>query len=471
MASPAPVGSVAGKTWILLLWNVMVAFFVNAEFINLLVISRLLWPGESFHALEAGALITVRLWVDGFMALFWGRMTDKAKRPTRKTLFTINGVGCGMFILLNGFLPVGGGSGDYAWWILTRVCTGAFMSGGGPAMQSLSSDLLDASEKSRFFGLTSVCWQVTQIGSMVLSAFMFSIGLWRLFFIVSGVLFLVHAILLQVTFKEPQRAATNPSFKLLLASKDPNASYDFTLTRETVKSTIFAPTNMLVFFEGIFTSVLFGIIDLLTLPYIQSPPRNISPFSTSIFMLVFGVPGALFGSLFFARLSDKAGKKDIKNRVKLIVSSLLSSVLFIMIVFSLPLPALSIEQGANPATMFAYPVFIVFGVFMFLMRSTFSIFAINQPPIVQSINLPEAQGTIASWNQLLEIVSYGAGPVLAGLALGVMGNDYQLAIQVVALVAMPGIAMWLLSLRWIDKDVARIARIVDERIGSMGGAR
>ena len=223
------------------------------------------------------------------------------------------------------------------------------------------------------------------------------------------------------------------------------------------------PTNILAFSEGIFTSVLFGIIDLIWLPYIQSPPRNISPSATSIFMLVYAVPGAILGSYVFGKISDKYGAKRIRNRVLIIATSLLGSMVLILCAFFLPLPTFTAEQGADVAYMFTYPVFIVFGGLMLVMRATFSIFAVNQPPILQEINLPEAQGRIASLGQLVEIFSYGSGPLLAGAVLVAFAQDYQAAIQVVALIALPGISMWFLAVIWVEKDQARIKRIVEAR--------
>ena len=85
------------------------------------------------------------------------------------------------------------------------------------------------------------------------------------------------------------------------------------MNRDTIKSTIFAPTNIIAFAEGIFTTIMLVIPDFLFIPYIQSDPFNISSFSSSIFMIMFGLPGGLLGSLAFAKISDKLAEKNIKN--------------------------------------------------------------------------------------------------------------------------------------------------------------
>ncbi|MEX2682333.1 MAG: MFS transporter [Candidatus Sigynarchaeota archaeon] len=449
------------RAWVLLWWNASVSFLVSAEFINLLVMSYKIWPGEPFHALEMGGLITARLWMDGIAAvLLWGPLAD---RFDRRKLHMFNSAVTGSLVLVNAFLPIGGGFSSYYAWLALRMVIGGFMSGGGPLGNSLSSDIAKSGEKSQYFGYSSIVWQVVQIGSMILSAFMFSTGeLWRLFFVISAGMFFGMTFFLGFFFKEPARAATHDSFTKILGNTA-GVKYNYRLTRDTVKDTIFRPTNILAFSEGIFTSILFGIIDLIWLPYIQSPPRNISPVATSLFMLVYGVPGAILGSYVFAKISDKYGAKRLRNRVLIIASSLLGSVVLILTAFSLPLPTFTPEEGADISMLFAYPVFAVFGALMLVMRATFSIFGVNQPPILQEINLPEAQGQIASLGQLVEIFSYGSGPLLAGAVLVAFSYEYQAAIQVVSLVAMPGICMWFLAVIWVEKDQARIKRIVEAR--------
>ncbi len=448
------------RTWVLLFWNASVSFLVSAEFINLLVVSYKIWPGEPFKALEMGGLITARLWMDGAAAMFWGYLAD---RFDRRKLHMVNSAATGSLVLANAFLPVGGGFASYYSWLALRMLIGAVMSGGGPIGNSLVSDIARSKEKSQYFGSSSIVWQVVQIVSMVVSAFMFSTGdLWRLFFIISAAMFFSMTTFLGVLFKEPARAATHESFTKVIGNME-GVKYDYHLTWDTVKDTIFRPTNILAFSEGIFTSILFGIIDLIWLPYIQSPPRNISPMATSVFILIYGVPGAILGSYVFAKISDKYGAKRLRNRVLIIASSLLGSMVLIIVAFTLPLPPFTKEQGADVSQMFAYPVFVVFGVLILVMRATFSIFGVNQPPILQEINLPEAQGRIASLGQLVEIFSYGSGPLLAGVVLVAFSQDYQAAIQVVSLIAMPGICMWFLAVIWVEKDQARIKRIVEAR--------
>jgi len=446
------------KAFPLLIFNAAVSFVISAEYINLIVISNMLWPGDAFHAVQLGAMITIRLWIDGFMALAWGYLAD---HYDRRKLFFINCFMTGVLVFCNGFAPIGGGEQDYLIWLIIRGAIGTFMSGGGPNIHSLSSDLLNKEERSQFFGLVSIVWSVVQVIAMISSAYLYQYGYWREYFYFCGIIFLGLSVYLAVKFKEPKRGIQEQVLTGILANDQ--IQYQYKLNKETMRSTLLSKTNLLVFIEGIFTNFFFGVLDLVMLPYIQSSPRNISTGTTSLFMLIFGVLGALFGSMYLAKFSDKWGSKNIKNRITLIIISLIITDIAVLTLFAIPLPALTTEQGSNFSLIIYYPVFFWLGLIVFISRVTMGLFGINQPPVIQEINLPEAQGTIRSWGQLVEIASYGAGPLIAGIMLEQMNQDYFGVIFRTFFLCLPGIFMWMTTYKTIQKDQARIQDILKLR--------
>ncbi|MCP4760981.1 MAG: MFS transporter [archaeon] len=450
--------SIVKKTWPLLLYQFAVSQFVSSEFINLLYISNLIWPNDGFHSLEMGAMISVRLWFDGGFALLWGYLAD---RFSRKKLISITASISGFFIILNGLIPIGGGFNSYLFWLANHALIGFSMSGGNPNINSLTSDLLDKREKSQYFGLASLVFNGTRIFSMIISAIFFQLGFWRLYFGYCGFTFLILSIWFIFKFKEPKRGIQEKTLRNVI--KDTEVEYDYILTKKTIRSTIFSKTNILIFGEGIFSGIFFGVLDLLLLPYIQSPPRNISAANSSIFMLIFGVPGALLGTAIFAKLSDKYGSEKLKSRISLIIFALVTAFSLIFILFMLPLPNLTVQQGNDFSIITVYPVFMLLGLIVTFSGFVTSIYAVNQPPIIQEINLPEAQGTIASWNQLVEIVSYGSGPIIAGYFLQTLNNNYFGAITIIICVGFPGVLMWILTYWTIDRDRKRIQSILRKR--------
>ena len=97
------------------------------------------------------------------------------------------------------------------------------------------------------------------------------------------------------------------------------------------------------------------------------------------------------------------------------------------------------------------------------MRAVLGLWNINQPPILQDINLPEAQGKISSANQFLEALGMGTGPIIAGYILVIFNQNYQLTLLIITIFGIMGGLLWLSATIWINKDVDRISSILKER--------
>jgi MFS family permease len=180
-------------------------------------------------------------------------------------------------------------------------------------------------------------------------------------------------------------------------------------------------------------------------------------------MIIFGLPGGVIGSLAFAKISDRLSKKNIKNRIYMIVISILVLSSVYLFFFNIPLPAMSPSEGSDFLFVISIPSFWVIGLLAFIARSTVGLWSINQPPLLQKINLPEAQGKISSANQFLESIGSGTGPIIAGILLITYGQNFQFTILVTTILGMIGGLLWLLASIWINKDINRISSILKER--------
>jgi predicted MFS family arabinose efflux permease len=103
------------------------------------------------------------------------------------------------------------------------------------------------------------------------------------------------------------------------------------------------------------------------------------------------------------------------------------------------------------------------GSLFFFSRSIFSLYIVNQSPVLQHINLPEAQAQIVSWNQFLENLGRGIGPSLSGLILVMTQYNYQETILYIICCILPGIILWSFALKWYPKNVSQIREILKER--------
>ena len=147
----------------------------------------------------------------------------------------------------------------------------------------------------------------------------------------------------------------------------------------------------------------------------------------------------------------------------MIVLSIVVGLIMYALIFFLPLPHLTVDEGKNIPLLMSLPIIWAMGIIYFTSRSVFSLYIINQAPVLQEINLPEAQGQIVSWNQFLESLGRGIAPLLAGILLVLTGMNYQLVVIIMALCIIPGIVLWILALRWFENDSKIIKEILNER--------
>ena len=82
------------------------AISMSALYINVIIVSNLIWPNEAFHAGEIGILLGTATIVMAFSGIFFGYLVDKFSRVKIMSLSTIL-FGLGMFI--NGYSPAGQG--------------------------------------------------------------------------------------------------------------------------------------------------------------------------------------------------------------------------------------------------------------------------------------------------------------------------------------------------------------------------
>jgi len=450
--------SVVRRTWPAFIAKISFATTITAVYLNVIIISNLLWSNEPFHSIEFGLMIGVSMFFMAFSGIIFGNLADKY---SRKKLYAITITFYGIGLILNGFVPVGLGNVSFYFFFACVLIQGFFSGAFTPTETSYINDIIEQEKRSEFYGSINAIFQLAQIGGMLLSSILFQNLIWREFYWIIGTIITLEGIVVSFKAQEPKRGGTQEELKEILNTE--NATYDYKLTKEMIKSTVLKPTNLIAFIEGIFTTVLLAIPDFLLIAYITGPPHNVAPFTTTIFMLISGVPGAIIGSIVFAKLSDRLAKKKIRYRVYMIILSIIGMFLLFLLIFTLPFPEFSIEEGKNPGVLFINPEIWIFGIIAFLAKLIFTIYAINQPPILQKINLPEAQGKISSANQFLELIGSGLGPIIAGVLLAYYNQNYQITIIISVSIGMIGCLVWLFGARSISKDVQHISSILSER--------
>jgi MFS family permease len=421
-------------------------------------LSLLMWPDDPYHAIEMGVLITVLFWSDSLAGLIFGRLIDK---HSRKNIIIMISIVRGISMIMLGFAIVRQGLSTW-WYFLVFVFTfGTFAGGSWPAVVSLSDDAVPKQQRSRFFGYYQIIKTISTMLGFLVASYLVQNGFWREFFWGIGSCILILGFLFTLQAKEPKRGAQRE--ELIHILKDDSIEYEFKIDKDMIKKTMLSKTNRVALIEGIFTMILMGSLTFLILPFIQSPPHNISPFSTSVFLVVFGLTGGLLGTVIVARLCDKLAKDHPIRRIPMIILSITVGLIMYASIFFLPIPHLSVEQGKDISYLMSLPILWVMGIVYFTSRSTFSLYIVNQAPILQEINLPEAQGQIVSWNQFLESLGRGIAPLLAGILLVATGMNYRIVVIIMVLCIVPGIVLWLSALRCFSDDAYIVKEILNQR--------
>lgn len=228
------------------------ALTLSTFMINILVVSSIIWPGEPLHASEIGILLGTSIITMGLSGIIFGLLAD---RFSRVKLLGISVFVSGISQFLNGFIPEGLGYTTFVSFLILNLIKGFFTGGLWPIINSYVNDSIEDKDRSQFYGALQATFQVVQIMGMFISAILFQNLLWRQYFWIFGGLTILFGIIILLKDEDPKRGAGQEELKTIL--KDDSVVYEYKLNRDTIKETIVTPTNLIAFFEGIFTSILF----------------------------------------------------------------------------------------------------------------------------------------------------------------------------------------------------------------------
>ena len=451
------------KSYNKLIWPVyLLNGFSGISFAGLIILivplSSLIWPGEDYHALEMGILITTLLWTSSISGLVFGRLIDNYSRVKISLIIAI---ARGVCMILLGFAIAG--QGLFTWWYFFTIIFifGVFAGGNYPAMVSLSNDIVPLEHRSKFFGYFSVVGSLFTMFGFLISGSLVQFGFWRIYFFSIGFAVLISGLVFFVVVKEPKRGIQNRELQNVL--KDEKIEYDFKMSKETIRKTMLSRTNIAALIEGVFSNVFMGSLDMIILPYLMTPPHNLSPLVTGLFIVIYGLIGRIIGQIVLARLSDKVAERKGVRRIYFIIISLIGGSITFVLMFFVPIPYFTPSEGADIVLFFSLPVSFMMGILIFSSDAVSSLYAVNQPPVLQEINLPEGQGQIVSWNQFLEHIGYGLGPLIAGIFISIFGQNYQVSAIIITVFVIPGAILWILSISWYPHDLKNIKEILKKR--------
>ena len=124
-----------------LIWPVyLLNGFNSIAFAGIIILmvplSSLIWPGEPYHALEMGILMTTLLWTSSFSGLFLGRLIDKYSRVKILLIISIARSFC---MIMLGFAIAGQGIQTWWYFFIFVLIFALFAGGSYPAIVSFLS--------------------------------------------------------------------------------------------------------------------------------------------------------------------------------------------------------------------------------------------------------------------------------------------------------------------------------------------
>ncbi len=434
----------------------MLTYYGAWAAVNIVRISKIMWPGDEFHATEIGIGMAVAFFAFAISPMVFGHLSDKLSRIK---LLGWTSIAQGAVILLMQVTPEG--QGLVAWTVFIGLGTMSNLLSGCvvPIGNSFISDSIPENKLAQVQGLQGMLMGFTMYGMMLLSSVLFAIN-WRIYLFITCFTLFAVGLLILFKGKEPTRGSMRKELQGALKN---GAVYTFTIDRNTVKRIVLSRSNVVMYVEGIFTQIVLGIPNFLLYIYLQSPPNNLSSWSNAMIGLVASLPGNILAMIFIARLSDKYGERNTKNRILLVISGLLLTYFMYSLFVSIPLAPLTPAQGNQLDVVFSKPEYLLITFVWFGATVISGMFGYNQRPLVQSVNIPETQGLAASINTFLEVTGGGIGIMVGGILINLLASNFPLTTWLLCLIGGVGTLLWLICFKCIDSDMKRVSALLDER--------
>jgi len=326
-----------------------------------------------------GGLIPLVFWLlGGAVALFIGYCTDLISRKYLFALVVIVGeIPC----LLSGFADT------YMEFFTMRVLTGIGIGGIIPLTYSLLGDLYSANERIKVITLIGLASGMgIAVGQLTAGMMGDSFG-WRLPFIVFAIPNFILAVIFILTVKEPGRGQMDRNVQSFRISDFKDFSSLFKIK-----------TNLLVFLQGIFGTIPWGVFSIFIIDYFVVEKGYLRPTATLIITIVGGM--ALVSSLIGGFVGDKLFRKNPKYLPLFCGISTILGVIPTALLINAPMRT---DQNETMLVLFA----ICTGLLIAMTPP-------NMKAILMNVNSPFSRGTVFSLYNFADDLGRGFGPFIIG---------------------------------------------------------
>ena len=326
-----------------------------------------------------GGLIPLVFWIlGGSVALFIGYCTDLM---SRKNLFAL--------IVFLGEIPclLSGFADTYTEFFIMRALTGIGIGGIIPLTYSLLGDLYSANERIKVVTLIGLASGMgIAIGQLAAGMMGDSFG-WRLPFILFAVPNFILGAVFLFTVQEPKRGQMDHNVKSFRISDFKDFSSLFKIK-----------TNLLVFLQGIFGTIPWGVFSIFMIDYFVVDKGYLRPTATLVITLVGGM--ALISSLIGGFVGNKLYRKNPKYVPLFCGMSTILGVIPTAFLINAPTRT---DQNETMLIVYAACTGLLI-----------AMTAPNMKAILMNVNSPFSRGTVFSLYNFADDLGRGFGPFIIG---------------------------------------------------------
>ena len=360
----------------------IISFFMFAD--QNLLGPNLTLIAEDFDIVEMkdqylGGLIPLVFWLlGGTVALIVGYFTDTT---SRKNLFVL--------IVLIGEIPclLSGFAETYTEFFIMRILTGIGIGGIIPLTYSMLGDYYSSHERIKVVTLIGLASGLgIAIGQLTSGMLGDSFG-WRLPFILFALPNFIFATIFFITVKEPVRGMMDKNAERFQISSFRNFISLFTIR-----------TNLLVFLQGIFGTIPWGVFSVFMIDYFVIDKGYSKPSATLVLTLVGGM--ALLSSVIGGYVGNRLYRRDPKLLPLFCGFSTILGVIPTAFLINVP-----IRTEHNEIMLVVYAIFT--GLLIAMTPP-------NMKAILMNVNNPFTRGTVFSLYNFADDLGRGFGPFIIG---------------------------------------------------------
>ncbi len=430
---------------------VIVIFIINSS------AQFLLYSNQEVVAIALGQTLADIRWMIGASLLtsastmiFWGYLGDKYSKKYVLIVSSIIWIAASYYIF---FVTTFGGL------FLGEILFGLGFGAVWPICYSLLGDIVKPESRGKTFSIVGLSLGLGLVIGLFLGS-MFQ-SFWQYPFLIVSICGTIVVFIFFLVGTDLKRGGAEHELKSVL---DEGAIYHYEISREHLKKIWKKPTNINLFVQGIPGMIPWAVLLIIVPIYFQTLGFDAN---TANLIAILSQGTNVAGSIFAGWYADRLAVRSQQKRLLYISLSILIAIPFFIGAFLLPYPTVPAGSGFDVFWGTAlYPIgFILISIGSFFAPAA----GVNWYAVIEDVNEPEVRSTIISFHALTDRIGNAIGPGLAaGLSVffaNLFGPQWgdPWALIIASLFWIPCAFFWLLSMKYIDKDVGEMKDLLKQR--------